>query len=121
MSIGYLYFLLTFLPGIKDVTNGLSAFVFAVWFVFLIVFIAAWCANWDEEYKSEKKMMAMLRKNLKYMIIAPIFIVITMIVSASIPSKSDIAQIYVVNYVTTHNDIKEIPEYLIKFIKKEDG
>ncbi len=121
MSIGYLYFLLTLLPGLKDFLGGVSILGMFFWLVCAVFFVGAWFAHSDEEYKIEKKMMIMLRRNLKYMIIAPICFIMMGLVSEVIPSKSDIAQIYVVNYVTTHNDIKEIPEYLIKFIKKEDS
>jgi hypothetical protein len=35
------------------------------------------------------------------------------------PSKSDMVQMYVANYVTTNNQIKQLPKVVVEYLKKK--
>ncbi len=109
MSVGYLYFLLVVLPGLS----------FIFWVLTVLFFGVSFSVGWDNEnIKNGKKEI-----DGEAGLIAFTFCmgIVFLVLACFTPGKKDIAQIYVANYVTTHQDIKELPEYLIKFIKKEDG
>lgn len=58
-------------------------------------------------------------KNKKYIKIFFVFFIASVLISVFVPDQDTLVKMYVANYVTTNGEIKQLPEVVIDYIKKE--
>lgn len=114
MSMLELYFLFNVLPSLATLFQVLLA-ITAILFLG-VGFAYAGLIREDEEFKQSN-----LGKSFSLFIfkIFPILILLCSLMCVFLPSEETIAKIYIANYVTNNKDIKQIPEVVLEYLKKE--
>ena len=117
MSMLELYFLFNVLPSLATLFQVLLA-ITAILFLG-VGFAYAGLIREDEEFKQSN--LVSLGKSFSLFIfkIFPILILLCSLMCVFLPSEETIAKIYIANYVTNNKDIKQIPEVVLEYLKKE--
>lgn len=103
MSMFKLYLLFTLLPGVGN--------IFAILSILSIVFFV--CALFDESGKKENEKE--WSRNVWHWLIA---FVLSLFFYNIIPSQRLAIKMFVANYVTTNNQIKQLPKVVVEYLKR---
>lgn len=114
MSMFKLYLLFSILPSAGEVVGIFYAFSIVA-LIILTVCGIVYIAN--EDAREEMDEMWVKTKKYRKMFIFSFSILILLMIF--IPDQETIVKMYVANYVTTNNQIKQLPKVVIEYLKKE--